>query len=210
MNKVDYYNKVMNAYNEDSKLNCDVWIGTGEDSHGEHYMIFEDWNGYEKFIQLAIAVLELDEDTKDYQIEQLLETNLVFSDEYTTCDDCGRVVRTSPDSYHWQPSFYVGDGYVVCEKCFNSNENYQEDYLQDKINDPKNAINGLISEEDLEELGFERINSDSFESGWHEGQNDNPSVIFDEVKDRYEEIVFMIDSVSQFDLRFSVWGRGEI
>jgi hypothetical protein len=34
---------------------------------------------------------------------------------------------------------------------------YQEDYLRDRINNPKNAINGLLSEEQLEELGFEKL-----------------------------------------------------
>jgi len=39
-----------------------------------------------------------------------------WSDEWSTCDECGKFVRTSPDSHSWSPSYVVAtdaDSYVV-------------------------------------------------------------------------------------------------
>lgn len=202
------YNKV-HSYMSENNLWDNIYVNTGEDNDGEHYTIFDDWEDHNSFVEIAKKVLELDEESKDYDVEKLLETNFVFSDEYTTCTDCDAVIRTSPDSYHWQPDFYVGDGFIACNACFNDTQDYQEEYLKEKINNPKNAINGLISESQLEELGFEKLNDDSYENGWHRGQDDDPTEIYNKLSNRYQEIVFLIDDVSQFYLRFSVWVRGE-
>jgi hypothetical protein len=197
--------KVIITFNQ-KQLWDDIDMTHGEDNQGYHYMVFEDGKDIEKFVQFVKQELELDEDTGEYDVEKLLETEFVYSDEYSTCDDCSAIVRTSPNSYHWQPDFYVGDGFLVCSKCFNENTDYQEDYLRDRINNPKNAINGLLSEEQLEELGFEKLQG-QYESGWHPGQTDKPELIFDKIKDDYDEIVFLIDEVSQFYITFSVWIR---
>jgi hypothetical protein len=198
---------VWDAYNKDQNLLDNVYVNYGSDSRGDQYLLFEEWDGREKFVALAIKTLGLDSDTSDYELEQELEAEFVFTDEYNTCDDCYHVIRTSPDSYHWQPDFYVGDGFLVCGECFRKETDYQEDYLRDRINNPKNAINGLLSEDQLEELGFEKLQG-NYESGWHNGQTDDPVTIFDQIKDEFNEIVFLIDEVSQFYITFSVWARG--
>lgn len=141
-------------------------------------------------------------------VESALGCEWGFSDEYTICDDCGNIIRTSPDSYHWQPDFYVGDGFIVCNRCFNDNEYYQEEYLADKINNPKQAVNGLMTEEQIEELGFKRLDSE-YESGWYH-INDNPEEIYKELSKRYEEILFYINNVEQFRINYIVFVRGEI
>ncbi len=40
-----------------------------------------------------------------------------WSDEWTTCSDCGAFVRTQPDSYSWEPAYTEGDGEVLCRSC---------------------------------------------------------------------------------------------
>lgn len=42
---------------------------------------------------------------------------LEWEDEWTTCEDCGRLVRTSPDSYAWQPSYVMDEGELLCLAC---------------------------------------------------------------------------------------------
>lgn len=182
----------------------EIYMHDGFDKYEEHYCIFETWKDVERFEAFVKEVLELDESDN---VESELETNIVFFDEYSYCEDCGNIIRTSPDSYSWQPDYYFGDGFLVCGDCFRSETDYQEAYLEEKINNPKNAINGLIEEAQLEELGFEKLNDSSYESGWYSGQNAKPEAIYDKIKDEYEEIVFFIDSVGQFDIHFSVWVR---
>lgn len=200
--------KVLEVFNE-NHLWDDICVNVADDSQETTYAIFDGWDDHSKFMTKVREILELVDDEGEYEIEKLLEITFVFSDEYDTCSDCGNVIRTSADSYHWQPDFYLGDCFLACNKCFNDNEDYQEAYIEEKINSPKNAINGLISEEQLEKLGFEKWNKNSYESGLHYGQNDNPENIYEELSDKYEEIVFFVDGVGQFDTHFSVWIRGE-
>jgi hypothetical protein len=178
----------------------------GEDHRGNHYMLFDSGDDIDRFVQFVKQELDLDEDAGEYDVETLLETNFVYYDEYSTCDDCSAIVRTSPDSYHWQPEYYVGDGFLVCKECFDNETDYQEDYLKDRINNPKNAINGLMEPEQLKDLGFSKLEG-GYENGWHQGQTDDPEKIFKEIEDDYNEVVFLIDEVSQFYITFSVWVR---
>ena len=141
-------------------------------------------------------------------VESALGCEWGFSDEYTTCDDCGNIIRTSPDSYHWQPDFYIGDGFIVCNRCFNDSEDYQEEYLADKINNPKQAVNGLMTEEQIKELGFEKLDSE-YESGWY-NVNHDPEKIYEALSKNFEEVLFYINNVEQFRVNFIVFVRGEI
>lgn len=41
-----------------------------------------------------------------------------WSDEWTTCDDCNRAVRTQPDSHDWRPGYSLSDsGEILCHEC---------------------------------------------------------------------------------------------
>jgi hypothetical protein len=41
-----------------------------------------------------------------------------WSDEWTTCSDCGGLVRTQPSSYCWTAShFFFDSGDDVCHEC---------------------------------------------------------------------------------------------
>lgn len=141
-------------------------------------------------------------------VESALGCEWGFSDEYTTCDDCGNIIRTSPNSYHWQPDFYVGDSFIVCNKCFNGSEDYQKEYLADKINNPKQAVNGLMTEEQIEELGFEKLDSE-YEYGWY-NVNHDPEKIYEALSKDFEEVLFYVNNVEQFRVNFIVFVRGEI
>ena len=50
-----------------------------------------------------------------------------FSDEYDLCSDCERVVRTSPNSYLWQPDFWRKtndweEQELICKECIQPGE----------------------------------------------------------------------------------------
>lgn len=131
-----------------------------------------------------------------------------FSDEYGTCDSCCCGIRISPDSYGWRPEYYSSEYGVICLKCF-KDDGYAEGYINEMVNNPKNAVNlNLVDEQQLDEMGFFKINLYSYENGWHHGQNDDPKSIFKHFSGKYPEIIFTIDSVGQFDMRFSAWARG--
>jgi hypothetical protein len=203
------FETVRMAFNENGtwdNMYCDF-----ADTHdGETYVIFDDWNSLNKFVKEVKSVLGIPEENKDYEIERELDVSFVFSDEYTTCSDCNHIIRTSPTHYGWQPDFYIGDGFIVCGECFRGESDYQEAYIEERINNPKNALQGdLITEDNLQELGFAKFNTDSYESGLHYGQNDDPEKIYNNLKENYEDVLFKITSTGQFDIDFDVWVRGE-
>lgn len=62
---------------------------------------------------------------------------------------------------------------------------------------------------DPSDHGFERLDVD-FESGFHPGQDSDPSVIAEELESRgVERFLFEIESVGQFDASFCVWVDSE-
>jgi hypothetical protein len=125
-----------------------------------------------------------------------------WSDEWSTCDSCNRIVRTSADSYGWTRSYYLANECeIICKDCATEDEDeYVTSYL---LNQSDHADTFGI---DLAAHGFTRHNADSFENGFHPGQNDTPRDIVAKLPAGLD-YVFTIDDKAQFDIRFSVWTR---
>lgn len=150
-------------------------------------VVLADWNVFPRGLD---SILE----RAGYAIE--------WSDEWTTCESCNRLVRTSPNSYSWTRSYYLANECeIICRNCaMKDAEEYISSYL---LNDADHADTfGL----DLSAHGFTRANEDSYENGFHPGQNDRPHDIAANLPAGVE-YVFQIDGEGQFDIQFSVWTR---
>lgn len=143
------------------------------------------------------------------KVTDLLERygySIEWSDEWTTCDDCYRIVRTSPNSYSWKRSHWFDEENceTICERCVK--DNHIEEYLEAMENHPRSAITLDI---DPAEYGYQLVQAD-LESGWDPGQNDDPQKIYQELKAKgHKHILFVLDSTGQFDINFSVWSKPE-
>lgn len=139
------------------------------------------------------------------EVTDLLERygySIEWSDEWITCDDCYKIVRTSPDSYGWKQSAWIDEGDVFCEQCIK--DGHVEEYLDAIENHPTRAITLDI---DPADYGYELVQAD-LESGFHSGQNDDPKKIYQSLKAKgHEHILFKLDSSGQFDINFSVWSK---
>lgn len=126
-----------------------------------------------------------------------------FADEYTTCGECGRLVRTSPDSYSWTANFaIVNECELLCGHCIKQDST---SYIETLVNDPHRA-NTILDDSELEEAGFTKIDEE-FESGWY-GTNDDPTVIMNKLHDHeFDEVVFNVTSSGQFHTNYEVWVR---
>ena len=125
--------------------------------------------------------------------------SIEWEDEWTRCDGCGKAVRTSADSYGWQPSYLQTEGgECYCVDCLDADD------IEPLENEPDRALN--LRDIDPAKYGYAKVES-GFESGWYPGQNDNPREIFDRLKAAHPRLLFVIDSTGQFDLGFSVWER---
>lgn len=133
------------------------------------------------------------------KLAEKLGAECEWSDEWYTCS-CGAAIRSQPDHYGWLPSFVYSDGEIDCKTCMlDDPANYVDSYL---LGNTERADTFGV---DLSTLGFRHV--DGGESGFHEGQNDNPtSMVLAGVPPEHE-YVFQIDGTGQFDVKFSLWIR---
>jgi len=130
---------------------------------------------------------------------ELLGVELEWSDEWTSCCDCMKLVRTQPDSYGWKRSYWDTDNGAVCEECVKKDPT---DYIEEMVGNDRSCITIDI---DLSKHGFVLLQGD-LENGFHHGQNADPKVIGKSLrKSGIERYVFVLDSTGQFDISFSVW-----
>lgn len=133
-------------------------------------------------------------------ILEKLKVELQWEDEWCTCGECGKLVRTQPDSYSWTRSYWYNEGIgLYCEDCILEDP---EDYLEYLEGNPDTANTLNL---DLEDQGYRRVDED-FENGLSGGQCDDPHKIAESLRELgIERFIFEIDSTEQFGLAFSVW-----
>jgi hypothetical protein len=149
-------------------------------------ILFANWN---EFSRRATDLLE----RAGFEIE--------WEDEWTTCGGCGKALRTSPDSYSWQPSYFEFQGEITCLECTDIPA-----YLETLENNPRRAVNDHI---DPADYGYVKLEG-NFENGLHEGMNDDPREIFKRLQAAgHKHLLFNIDSVNQFYITFEVYSKVE-
>lgn len=120
-----------------------------------------------------------------------------WEDEWSACSECQKLFRTSPDSYGWQPSFVDIDDERICTECAKGEEIFE------KLEGDSSRCNSNAAF-DPENYGYVKL--DEFERGFHRGQDADPRLIGEILhKAGFRRYVFNIDSVGQFDTKFSVW-----
>lgn len=125
-----------------------------------------------------------------------------FSDEYSTCDKCLSVVRTSPDSYGWAPPYIQDDDGILCAKCLEEDPQIYIDHL-------KNELRGSSDVDiDIEDYGWVIVNDDSLENGFHRGQDDTPDPILESFNEHDIDVIFQTYS-SQFSISFDIYVKEE-
>jgi len=140
------------------------------------------------------------------KMEKLLETcgcAVEYSDEWYDCQQCYKLVRTSADCYSWTPSYVMlNECEPVCHECM-EDEDMQRDYVESELEGECSKADTIGL--DLEGLGYTRLDED-FQNGWYGGQSADPHKIGEALNKReITRFVFQIDSVGQFESRFSCW-----
>lgn len=127
---------------------------------------------------------------------------LEWSDEWTTCEDCGKAIRTSPNCYDWTPYYVEQDG-AVCFNCVD-----WESYLESIEDRPSKAAMSHVNPADY---GYMRVSdAGEYENGFHPGQNDNPEAILEALHEcGVKRVLFRISSKGQFDISFETWRKAE-
>lgn len=167
---------------------------------GDDLIAFGNWNTFTRWDDETRESITLD-DTPE-RVGNLLEklgVELEWCDEWYTCDQCNKAVRTSPDSYSWKRSYFESDGEITCEACTLEDP---EAYLESLEGESNRAITLDVDPTKHEYV----LAGDRFENGFHEGQAADPGKIAELLeKMDITRYVFRIDTVGQFDVEFSVY-----
>lgn len=207
----------------DGYVVTDVICGYAEPGYGgdDTIVVLGNWNN-KRWINSHLIGPQLpltDDESLPSRLAEMLDeidgVEIEWLDEWISCSECYRAVRTEPDSYSWQPYYsWVHECGFVCSDCMMKDPGaYIDD--GDWTNSTSNAITWITGrlEDTLEPLGFvhwEPGNPQHYANGWYPGQTDDPKKILEAILDRHPdaEVVFTIDSVGQFDCHFSAWVRG--
>lgn len=152
----------------------------------ERGIIFSNWNNIPKALADRL-------EAQGYELE--------WSDEWCIDHDSGgsKAYRTSPDSYGWQSSVqHTDDGTMLTP------DSDIQDWIDwakcDTASDATRALPAYLRTK-LERAGWRRCD-EIYESGFHPGQTDNPKQIAAKLLKHHSAVLFLIDDVGQFDMRF--------
>lgn len=179
------HNKLRSALSEVENIGYASEYAEQGYSDPERGILFANWNHIPKRTMAALERM-------GFECE--------WSDEWDTCSDCNKAVRTSPDSYGWQAYFVLlNDCELVCLDCVD-----WEDYLASIQDNPNKAV---MSACDPSQHGYRLVSTPAqFENGFHAGMNDNPKAILKHYHTQGKtELVFRIPETSQFYITFEVW-----
>ena len=196
--------------------------GTGYAEPGYHDSetpwVLGNWNDTQPYADYAAGLPKTAEQVVMPRVADILTAigvEIEWLDEWYQCTDCWRIVRNTADSYSWTASYVMTDGQIACHDCIRP---HLEDFLADSddwsddgfINRPK-AIT-FCDKSAVEALGFvqwEPGDPQTYESGWHPGQTDDPTAILAAIHELHPaaEVVFFLDEASQFYVRFSALVR---
>lgn len=190
----------------------------GTDGAEEMFLIVDGWDFIREFHSWANekygkelyeeTIYDYPENDRDYftvWLDYLTQGMWGFSDEYAVCECCNKAFRTSPDSYSWTQNYWLGDGFIICEDCVR--EEYTEGYLESLQNNPK-AANTILSDSEMENAGYEKVNTDSYESGWYGRCEDPEEILEKEMENNPDyDYVFSICGSGQFHTEFDLWRK---
>jgi hypothetical protein len=126
--------------------------------------------------------------------------SIEWCDEWSTCDECGGAVRTSPDCHSWLPSYKIfNDCEILCKDCILEDIEGYAELLED---DPDNAD---MFDIDWMMHGYVRL-GERYETGFHPWQNDDPRKVAALLRKLgASRFLFEITDTGQFDTSWRVW-----
>jgi hypothetical protein len=173
-------------------------VGCCEPGYDDKPVAMSNWNDDSHYVD-GNRVVNNDVMPRLSELFEKLGYSVEWEDEWSTCEDCGKVFRTQPDSYSWKPSYAaIGDCSLACHNCI---RNAPSDYVEGLNGNPDVCDTIGI---DLEQFGYELF-QDGYESGWY-GIEDKPVKIAKELERKgIRDYIFVLDGNEQFRSCFSVW-----
>jgi uncharacterized CHY-type Zn-finger protein len=195
---------IVEGWDELSKIQQELNKNLAPEAYYEHVIEYYNKRGNRAFREMRLdtnghapylvpdGLFELD-DVIEYE----------FSDEYTTCWNCGDAIRETPCCYGDMLRFGIVEGDMLCGDCIN--KDFEQEYIDSVTNNCKHALKtSIISEDRLAELGWTK-RPEKYENGFREGQNDQPCPILKKLRET-NDVLFTYQP-SQFEIEFWAWTK---
>jgi hypothetical protein len=153
---------------------------------------------------VAQIISDLHDEFSDFLCEKNID--IVFDSEYNCCSKCNSYIFIEDD-------FVLLDEDIYCIDCVKKDESLKEDYLnsntygsKDKLPERFKVVKYNVLDKDyLLNKGFE--DKGSYEYGLHFDSNTHPKDILKDVTDNYREFVFYVDSLTPFQVDYTLMAR---
>lgn len=165
---------------------------------GKICVLFGNWNTGKTVKNILdacdIPYTEKREEALSKELEKKFE--LEWYDEWASCGNCDKYVRTNASSLNWTPSYVLTKCGITCRHCV---KDYTDDILDEFINNPRKAWQ--LEESFLEDEGFTLLDE------IYESKNVMPEQILKRLQDEYKDsdFVFCIHSTGMFNVQFKVF-----
>lgn len=186
----------------------DVIHGYAEPGYGssDSVIVLGNWNNTQPYADRQAGLEPTKAQSMPERLAAALErvgAEIQWLDEWTNCLECYKALRTQPDSYVWKPAGAWTEYGFTCAACMLTDV---ETYLEDYVNEPTRCVTWADGAA-LEQVGYVQWKPEqpqSYETGWHAGQDANPEDVYAEITEAYPDasVVFLLDANSQF---YSVW-----
>ena len=134
-------------------------------------------------------------------------TETVYADSYFYCDHCNKNkwLNNGYTSY-----MRVVNETAVCTECLKNaesdNKELAEYYFDELLNNPHRA-NEFLSDEYLQEKGFEKVHEYHTCGYYRDNDNINPASVLEREQKRGYDVIFQLCSSNLFETEYTFWKR---
>lgn len=147
----------------------------------------------------------IDKELGDWLEESDAYESGFWSDEWIDCIECGGLVRITGDSYSWRMYGKSTEDGTVCGDCLKKDIPAYLEELEGQ------SRTGITIDIDPAQHGYVKVNTSSFENGWHPGQTDDPKAMSKTLMlNGIHRFLWDISGVGQFDVSFDLYIHEEI
>ncbi|MBO7732198.1 MAG: hypothetical protein J6S67_06590 [Methanobrevibacter sp.] len=189
-------------------INYDYIHDYAEDESGDTYIMVDTWSQVEegsvwdKLVQLAKKGMLKPSINKTMLA---LEREFVFTDEYTKCDECGKLINTQ-----WGEGKFIEDDWYYgyyCNDCINSNSEIIDYLVEEAKEDFEKAVPVEVSKDIIGEMGYAPILNETYFSFMRDNWTADTYITEDKAKEICETFggFVKLGAVQQFDVLFHIF-----
>ena len=153
----------ISEYGYDTNDNLTILFDSWEQLQGKsHYEDDYDKNGEYKSFHTVIDRPSVFQKLRDLADRDLLKPSITktiqeaeccFTDEYSVCMECGRIINREWEGLHWIEELSM----EICDDCLNDSDEAIECLIEEAREDFKKALPVMISEDKIEEMGYTKL-----------------------------------------------------